>query len=99
MTRAHLSAADRSAMARAVFALRSRVIGAERGPTRTAIELVNNAATAIFAERDLDVATLVEGILRHRARHFGLGCDCPRSAADAAAKAWAGDEDEERRAA
>ncbi len=99
MKRAHVAPADRAAMARTVAALRHRVIGAHRGPTRTAIEIVNGAAGAIFAERDLDVATLVEGILRHRVRNFGLGCDCPRSAADAAAKAWAGDEDEERRAA
>ena len=79
-------------MARTVAVLRHRVTGAHRGPTRTALELVNNAATAIFAERDLDVATLVEGILRHRVRHFGLGCDDPRGAANAAAKAWRGSE-------
>ena len=55
MTRSHLTAADRSAIARAAFALRSRVIGAERGPTRTALEITKNAA-ALRTRRRVDGA-------------------------------------------
>lgn len=47
MKRAHLSPADRAAIVRAVFALRHRVIGSHRGPTRTcAIALLDEAEAA-----------------------------------------------------
>ena len=92
MTRAHLSAADRSAMARAVFALRSRVIGAERGPTGTSLEIVNNGAACLTIERELNAELLFEGLLRHRVLYHGLQCDNPTAAARAAGKAWRGSE-------
>ena len=97
MKRPDLSPADRAAMARTVAVLRHRVIGAERGPTRTSLELVKNASCALLLERDLDAAVVFEGVLRQRIAHFGLQCDHVTAAADAAGRAWAGDE--ERRAA